>query len=83
MKYAATILLALAITVPAGAQGLSRLVRFDGGIGVLPVSGPVLPVNQDGTFQNVTRRIWSEYFLKIANNRAYCSAWRARISGGH
>jgi len=57
MKYAATILLALAITVPTGAQGLSRLVRFDGGIGVLPVSGPVLPVNQDGTFQNVRQNI--------------------------
>ena len=33
------------------------LVRFDGGIGVIPVQGVVAPANLDGTFANVTRNI--------------------------
>lgn len=31
------------------------LVRFDGGIGVTPVSSVAAPVNDNGTFQNVNR----------------------------
>lgn len=31
------------------------LARFDGGIGVLPVSSAAAPVNDNGTFQNVNR----------------------------
>ncbi|HBG04320.1 MAG: hypothetical protein A2075_17745 [Geobacteraceae bacterium GWC2_58_44] len=32
-----------------------HLVRFDGGIGVVPVSSSAAPVNDNGTFQNVNR----------------------------
>jgi hypothetical protein len=49
----------LSVLVFAGfASGVSAhrrelLTSFDGGIGVVPISGFVAPVNPDGTFQNV------------------------------
>lgn len=61
---AAVILLALAIggSVAAqsgnfGVQGQGLLVRFDGGIGVIPVSNGAGVENADGSFPNVTKNI--------------------------
>lgn len=45
--------LALAYGATAGAD--DRLVRFDGGIGVIPVSSAAGAQNPDGTFPNVNR----------------------------
>jgi hypothetical protein len=39
------------------AQGQKFLATFNGGIGVDPVSGVVLPLNADGTLQNVRRNL--------------------------
>jgi hypothetical protein len=39
------------------AQEETLLVRFDGGIGVQPVSNVAGPVNQDGTFPNVRQNV--------------------------
>jgi hypothetical protein len=41
----------------ASAHESNVLLRFDGGIGVIPVQGVVQPANLDGTFANVTRNI--------------------------
>jgi len=57
VKKAAVILLALGIVGPVSAQARDFLARFEGGIGVIPASSPALPVNADGTFQNVTRNV--------------------------
>ena len=55
MKKAAVVLLALGIVAHVGAKGRDSLARFEGGIGVEPVSSFAAPLNADGTFQNVTR----------------------------
>lgn len=57
MKRMAIVLLALPLVAAVSAQGVPTLVGFDGGIGVVPVSGVVAPANADGTFANVTRNI--------------------------
>src|SRR5262245_11641797 len=51
--------LALACVVQLGlsAHEPTFLVRFDGGIGAIPVQGVVPLANADGTFANVTRNI--------------------------
>jgi hypothetical protein len=52
MKHAAVALLALGIV--GGVSAHERdLARFDGGIGVIPVSNGAGPMNPDGTFPNV------------------------------
>lgn len=38
-----------------GAMGADKLVRFEGGIGVIPVSSVAGLMNDDGTFPNVNR----------------------------
>jgi hypothetical protein len=53
MKRAAVVLFALGIIGPVSAQQRDLLARFDGGIGVIPVSNGAGPVNPDGTFPNV------------------------------
>lgn len=53
MKKAAAILGILAATGSAGAQGRHLLVRFDGGIGVVPAANGAGPANPDGTLPNV------------------------------
>jgi hypothetical protein len=55
VKNAAVALLALGIVGSVSAQGRDVLARFEGGIGVDPVSSFAGPVNADGTFPNVTR----------------------------
>jgi hypothetical protein len=54
------LLLAVAIMLGMGALASYSiasdfLARFDGGIGVVPVSSVAAPVNENGTFQNVNR----------------------------
>ena len=53
MRKAAVIVLALGLVVQVSARGTDVLVRFDGGIGVIPVQTGAGPVNPDGTFPNV------------------------------
>jgi hypothetical protein len=55
-KQAAAILLALGISGSVSAQEHNVLIRFEGGIGVQPVSNVAQPANADGTF-NVTRNV--------------------------
>ncbi len=45
--------MALGIIGPVSAHERDFLARFDGGIGVIPVSNGAGPVNPDGTFPNV------------------------------
>jgi hypothetical protein len=58
-KKAAVILLALGMVGGVSAHGQERdsLARFEGGIGVIPVTGGAGPVNADGTFPNVKLNI--------------------------
>jgi len=53
MKHAAVILFALGIVGLAKAQERDFLAKFEGGIGVIPVSNGAGPVNPDGTLPNV------------------------------
>jgi hypothetical protein len=53
VKKAAAILLALGIVGQVSAHERDFLARFEGGIGVIPVSNGAGPVNPDGTFPNV------------------------------
>jgi hypothetical protein len=53
MKHAAVILFALGIVGLAKAQERELLAKFEGGIGVIPVSNGAGPVNPDGTLPNV------------------------------
>jgi hypothetical protein len=48
-------MLFLGVVVPLSASAQTSLVRFEGGIGVIPVSRAAPPQNPDGTFQNVVR----------------------------
>jgi hypothetical protein len=57
MKKVAVILLALGIAIPVGARGRDLLVRFEGGIGVIPVSNGAGPANADGTLPNARLNI--------------------------
>src|SRR5262252_10484048 len=53
-KTAAVLALAMVgLAGSASAQERSFLARFDGGIGVIPVSNGAGPANPDGTFPNV------------------------------
>ena len=54
VKTAAVIMFALGVTgAVVGADQRGSLARFDGGIGVIPVSNGAGPANPDGTFPNV------------------------------
>jgi hypothetical protein len=58
MKQAAAVGLAvLAMAGQAVAAESDYLARFDGGIGVQPVSNVAGPANPDGTFQNVRKNV--------------------------
>jgi len=53
-------IIAVVLSLSIGAVGSlsfaeDHLVRFEGGIGVTPVSSVAVPVNDGGTFQNVNR----------------------------
>jgi len=50
---AALILIILGTVGHVAAKGKDFIARFDGGIGVIPVSNGAGPVNADGTFPNV------------------------------
>ena len=52
-KTAAVMALALGIVAHVSAHDRDMLARFEGGIGVIPVSNGAGPVNPDGTFPNV------------------------------
>jgi hypothetical protein len=47
-------LLCIKLVAPLAAASNDRLVRFDGGIGVIPVANAAGVANADGTFPNVT-----------------------------
>ena len=55
MRKTLAVLSLLALLVAASADAADTLVRFRGGIGVIPVSRAATPQNADGTFQNVVR----------------------------
>jgi hypothetical protein len=57
MKKAGVILFALGIAGHVSAQATDFIARFDGGIGVIPVSNGAGPMNPDGTFPNVKLNI--------------------------
>ena len=57
MKKVTVILLTLGIVASVSAQASDVLARFDGGIGVIPVSNGAGPVNADGTFPNARLNI--------------------------
>jgi hypothetical protein len=58
VKMAAVIALTLGIVVVhVGAKGHDSLVRFEGGIGVIPVSSAAGTANADGTFPNVNKNV--------------------------
>jgi len=69
MKKAAVILLALGTVGHLNAKGRASLARFEGGIGVTPVSSFAAPLNADGTFQNVTRNF-------VRGVKSSASIWR-------
>jgi len=52
VKKAAVVLFALGIVGHVSAQGNDYIARFEGGIGVIPVSNAAGPANPDGTFPN-------------------------------
>jgi len=53
IKTVVAILLAVGIVGQVSAHERDLLARFEGGIGVIPVTGGAGPVNADGTFPNV------------------------------
>ena len=57
VKKAAVLLLTLGMVGHVGAAGRDSLVRFEGGIGVMPVSSDAGTANADGTFPNVNRNV--------------------------
>jgi hypothetical protein len=87
VKKAAVILCVVMSGGHVGAQGSEVLARFDGGIGVNPVSSFASPLNYDGTFQNVTRNFVrgvrsSTAIWRIADLKADVSAdGRIRVEG--
>jgi hypothetical protein len=69
MKMTAIALLVLAMVGSVNANGRDILARFEGAVGVDPVSGFSGPLNADGTFQNVTRNF-------VRGVRSSLSIWR-------
>ena len=57
LKKAGVILFVLGIVGHVSAQATDFIARFDGGIGVIPVSNGAGPMNPDGTFPNVKLNI--------------------------
>lgn len=57
VKKAAVILSSLMLAGHAGAGDSDHLARFEGGIGVIPVSSAAGVMNADGTFPNVNRNV--------------------------
>jgi hypothetical protein len=57
VKKAAVVLFALGIVGHVNAQGNDSLARFEGGIGVIPVSTVSGPANADGSFPNAKLNI--------------------------
>jgi len=57
MKRTALILALAAVLGTVATQARDLLVRFDGGIGVIPAAAAAGPVNLDGTFPNVKSNI--------------------------
>src|SRR5436309_8154369 len=57
VKRAAVILFALGFVGHVSAQASDFIARFEGGIGVIPVSNGAGAVNADGTFPNVKLNI--------------------------
>ena len=57
VKKAAVFLLILGMFGHAGAAGRDSLARFEGGIGVIPVSNAAGTANADGTFPNASRNV--------------------------
>jgi hypothetical protein len=57
MKTAAVMVLTLGLVAPIVAHEHDLLVRFQGGIGVIPVQNGAGPANPDGTFPNVRLNI--------------------------
>jgi len=53
MMRTAVVVMALAFAGQPGDHGRDLVTKFDGGIGVIPVSSAVGPANPDGTFPNV------------------------------
>src|SRR5438874_6265429 len=74
VKQAATILLAVGIVGQVSARERDLLAKFEGGIGVIPVSSGAGPVNADGTFPNVRLNVVRGVFpagpWRIADLRA-------------
>ena len=52
-KTAAILVLAMGMAGSVSAQQSEFIARFEGGVGVIPVSNGAGPVNPDGTFSNV------------------------------
>jgi hypothetical protein len=57
IKTVVAILLTVGIVGQVSARERDLLARFEGGIGVIPVTGGAGPVNADGTFPNVRLNI--------------------------
>ncbi len=57
IKTVVAILLSVGIVGQVSARERDLLARFEGGIGVIPVTGGAGPVNADGTFPNVKLNI--------------------------
>src|SRR5678816_3200517 len=57
IKTVVAILLSVGIVGQDSARERDLLARFEGGIGVIPVTGGAGPVNADGTFPNVKLNI--------------------------
>lgn len=57
MKTAAVCVLALGTIAGIGVSGRELLVRFDGGVGVIPAQNGAGPANADGTLPNVKLNI--------------------------
>ncbi len=57
IKTVVAVLLSVGIVGQVSARERDLLARFEGGIGVIPVTGGAGPVNADGTFPNVKLNI--------------------------
>lgn len=57
LKKAAIVVMSLGLVGHVSAERRDSLARFDGAIGVLPVSSVAGTVSQDGTFPNVNRNV--------------------------
>jgi hypothetical protein len=57
LKKAAVLVMSLGIVGQLSAHRRDSLARFDGGIGVIPVSSAGGTANTDGTFPNATRNV--------------------------